>query len=183
MFKYNTVQHSLSNLPALAKDLTWRASVGIMWRNRKGSFSSEDTETRWEPPYNHSNKDILLTTKLCLSNELHPVLIFYRWPTGLIIKIGTWANLVNLQCWCNKIGYIVNVLASCLCEKVPFFSSAWIRPCIQRPLPFWTLKKDWENTVLIKSLLASLLKSDIIIKRNHPRHTKCSHLGLFLPFS
>lgn len=60
VFQSSTVHYSWHNLPALAKDLTWRASVGIMWRNLKGSFSSEDIETRWEPPYNHSNKEIKL---------------------------------------------------------------------------------------------------------------------------
>lgn len=52
VFKSSAAQHPW-NLPALAKDLTWRASVGIMWRNLKGSFSSDDMETRWEPPYRH----------------------------------------------------------------------------------------------------------------------------------
>lgn len=79
-FTHKTIKHQLHG-PALAKDLTWRASVGIMWRKRNGSFSSADMETRWEPPCDTRKR----------VDKINLWLIFERWEPAheqSIVRLG-----------------------------------------------------------------------------------------------
>lgn len=79
-----------------------------MWRNLKGSFSSDDIETRWEPPYRHLDKlSYFFSLQTVLAASTSNLLQMTQWAGS---ESGTWANSIS-----NAVTKQVIFWMGCIC--------------------------------------------------------------------
>lgn len=120
----------------LARARTWRDSVAIMWRKRKGSLSSL-TEVRWEVPWKG------------------------RGRSDAILQLGSrgqqraqsdWICTASIKIPCDF------SIKNDITLHLQFFSCAWRTPCKQTPLPFWTLGKNDGDKIINRVSASSHLE-------------------------